>query len=296
VALDAREVARVETRLRKDFVLDYKPSKLVIDFGCDGSVYPAEEVFFETGEGHGGGLTLARFRKDGQRWAFRWITSSRRFAPGLKAWSGEIASSQFDPVVARSRVALLARPHAVALADPDPAAVSFPSSRFSSHDIHLALSLVGSDGYVLERQFSGYEHTSGNDARVLPLQIATEPVSVLLAKAKPVEQPLGDEDRTLFTERFLAMMAGPRTWWVKEHFVELAPHLGTLDVVPGLATLAAESGNDASVVRTRDHALDAIAALTGWDPRADGKGSSRPATDAGLAALEECRLDAPCAA
>lgn len=284
--LDLREVARVEARIRKDFVIDETPSKLVVDFGCAPSSRTPTEVVLETGDGHGGVLSMTRLRRDGDRWFFRRIASSRRYAQYFGLKTGTVEAKKLDPLLATAGVALVAKPHLVRLFDPMSTTMGPLTRRFSSHDIHLRLTLTTEDGSVLDRQFSGYEHTSGTDGEVLPMQIAANPIVALLDQAKTIEAPFDDDIRAFYTDRFLAMLRSQHAWWVKEHFVELAGELGTMDVVPGLVALANEERGDASVERTRDAALTAIAAITGWDPRE----GNRSSTEAAKLAAEECRL------
>jgi hypothetical protein len=99
-----------------------------------------------------------------------------------------------------------------------------------------------------------------------------------------------DEDREWLTSRFLVTMAGTPEWWVRERYGGNAAALGTVDAIPALVTLALQKG-DASVERTREAAIGAVAAITGWDPRVDpSTAKPRSPEDVARAIARECSL------
>jgi hypothetical protein len=283
---DEKEVARVEKRLRKEFEIRERPSKLVIDFGCDEASSDFREVFFEDGSGHGGSLRLVRFRREGQRIAVREIRSRHYDDKGLQILAGETDAPAFDALVDRARVALLAKPHLVRLRPPD-GSLGLGGWSFSSADFHLRMSIVDGQGNLTERRFSGYGG-SGSQEVSLPMGIASEPVQKLLGAMALSPVAIRDDDRQWFTTRLLRTVAHDPAWWVLERFVADAAVLGTLDAVPALATLAAAPGDNA---RLRDASLEAIAAITGWDPR-----KARTPEEAARAAVRECTVVSEAAA
>jgi hypothetical protein len=284
---DAQELARVEARIRKDFVRYEKPSKLVVDFGCDAAYGTARELVYESGSGHGGSLRILRFRweTDG-RVAIRRIESSHYFDRRVAIAEAETATARIDPVLAKARVAMLARPHVVRLEWKNGGiGMSFS---FSSNDFHLLVRIADQENRVTERRFTGYE-SSADQESFLPLRLATKPLDELIASVQFVRAEVTDDDRAFFTARLLATLAGKPAWWIKERYVELAAVLGTKDAVPPLVAIAQQSG-DASAERAREAALESITHITGWDPRVDPKGRPRSIDEAARAAREECAL------
>jgi hypothetical protein len=76
---------------------------------------------------------------------------------------------------------------------------------------------------------------------------------------------------------------------VKERLVMMAEHAGTPALVPSLVELALATGDDASVVRTREYAVNTLAALAGFDARKDVQGEERPVADAAADYARACR-------
>lgn len=283
--IDGAEMARVEARLRKDFVVHRKPSKLVIDFDCDAiSVGAAREVVLEDGSGHGGSLRIVRFRRAAMHVDVKMIAYSHYFNKGTEISTAQMGVADFDSMVAQARVAVLAKPHLVPLAL-TPGAVHAIGGSHSSNDFHLGLRIADDEDHVIERHFTGYE---GSDAQgeILPMRMATERLESTLASLAFTKEPAAtDDDKDLFVRRFLAAMRDKPFWWITERFVALAAELGTIDIVPSLVTIAQKKG-DASADRARPVALAAIAALTGWDPREGAKDEDEAASRA----LRECAL------
>ena len=280
---DPVELALVEARVRKEFIVYVKPSKLIVDFGCDAAGADVRDVVFEDGSGHGGTLRIARFRREPDRVSVRMIDSSHYFDARIDVQTATIDLRAFDALVASARVALLVRPHLVRLQDRSGGTGGMPSS---SHDFHLRVSIIDDDGGVTDRKFTGYDRGSEQE-RILPMRFASEPFQKLLAATTFATVPATEEDRAWFTARLAIALGGDPYWWVLERYVTLAAKLGTIDAVPFLVTaLRAKPG--ASQDRAREAALAAIAAITGFDPRLDASGKVRPIADAVAAAIAEC--------
>src|SRR5262249_28430569 len=130
---------------------------------------------------------------------------------------------------------------------------------------HLRLRIVDAEGRATDRAFTGYDGSLEQD-RILPMRMATQPFEKLIESLHFVDSEITDDDKRFFTTRFVATMADKPAWWIKERFVANASRLGTIDAVPALVALANTKG-EASADRTREPALDAITAITGWDPR-----------------------------
>ena len=280
--IDGAEMARVEARIRKDFVVHRKPSKLVIDFGCDDLRSDVPEVVLEDGSGHGGTLRIVRFRRAGQHVDVKMIASSHYFVKGTEISNAQMGVTDFDAMVAQARVAVLAKPHLVPLALPA-GAIHVAGGSHTSNDFHLGLRLSDDEDHAIDRHFTGYE-SSDAQGEILPMRIATERFEALLGTLAFTKEPAAtDDDKDLFVRRFLAAMREKPFWWITERFVALAGELGTIDIVPALVKIAQRKG-EASADRTRPVALAAIAALTGWDPRKDAKDEDEAAANA----LKEC--------
>lgn len=284
---DAAELARVEAKVRADFQVHERPSKLVVDFGCDKAFGSIKEVVLEDGSGHGGSLRFHRFVHDGDVMRVRTIESSHYYEPGMKIRAGEIPASTIEKMIASARVAMLAKPHLVTLIAPD-GSLGLSGFSSSSNDFHLRLRIVDDEGRATDRAFTGYDGSMSQDV-ILPMRMATEPFWKLVATLHLRDAQQSEDDARFFTERFVASMAAHPAWWVKERMVALASKLGTVDAVPALVAIANEKG-EASADRTREPALDAIAAITGWDPRVDVYTGKKLDVDAAAArASRECR-------
>ena len=287
-AIDAAELARVEARLRKEIVVYRKPSKLVVDFGCDALTSSVGEVVLEDGSGHGGTLRIVRFERTPSSVDVHMIASSHYFNAGTVISTARMGTADFDAMVVEARVAVLAKPHLIPLSVPSNGFGLGMSGSFSSNDFHLALALRDEEGHLVARHFTGYESSDAQEA-ILPMRMATERFEAALGSLAFTKEPAPtDDDKALFVRQFLAAMNGEHPfWWITERYVALAAELGTIDVVPTLVRIAQKKG-DASADRTRPVALAAIAALTGWDPRVDERGKPRDLDAAAAAAANEC--------
>lgn len=282
--LDPAEVARVEARIRAELVVYQKPSKLVVDFGCDVAA-TAEQVVFEDGAGHGGSLRIARFRRSQGGVEVTLIDSHHHGRRTVEVSEGMVEESAFDVAVGRGRVALVAKPHLVPLSG---GGLHLTAS-FSSYDFHLRLSITDGDGDTTDRGFTGYE-SSGDQEKYLPMRLAAAPVERLLDRAKLSVRKPTDADRRFVTKRFLLTFEGEPYWWIRERYIGLVAALGTSDAVPVLVRAASTKPDphDPSVERTRTAALDAIGAITGWDPWFDARGQRRDLEAAAIVAAAAC--------
>ena len=285
--IDGAELSRVEAKVRKELVDYQKPSKLVVDFGCDLAWGPLKEVIFEDGSGHGGSLRLVRFHRSLSIVEVRVLGSSHYQNPGFAVDTAQMSAKDLDALVARSRVAMLARPHFIPLFTPG-AGLGL-SGMSSSNDFHLRLRLVDERGRTTDRHFTGYD-SSNTQEEVVPMRLAAEPFEKLLSTIKLTREPsVTEEDKAFFMERFLETMHGDAHayWWIKERLVALSSTFGTIDAVPALVALTKQKGGG-SVERTRDAAVTSIAAITGWDPRIDAQGRPRTIDQAVAAIAKEC--------
>jgi hypothetical protein len=292
-ALDATELARVEARVRKEVKGAGKSTKLVVDFGCDHTLGDIQDVVFEDGSVHGSSLHLARIHRSAASASasVREIDCSHYTNKGLVVRSGDVPVAAFDAAVGASRVALLAKPHLIPLALHD-GSISlglFGYLDSNSNAFHLRLSLADERARVTDRSFTGCD-SSDAQMEIVPMRIATEPWAKLLAATSLTPVAADDDDRRFFTLRFVSTFADHPEWWVAERYIAVAASLGTIDALPTLVALLGktEKGN-VSDERLRDGALEAIAAITGWDPRVDPEThKARTMEEAAAAAIAEC--------
>lgn len=274
-----RAPASVATAIRKHVGKHYAPTrtgaKPAVTFPCDGLGPTIREIVVESGNGHGGSLGMWRATRSATGFDVRGIWFSRRGAHELV--SGTVSIPDLETV----RAGLAARVGEQAPSRED-AGFSFTSS---SYDFHLVVRLVDSEGRTLERRFTGYESSRGQDV-FLGLQIATRTLAPIIAIDGAVGSPTAD-DRKLFEERFVAAVPYFDTdsfWWVMERYVELARDFGTRVVIGGLLTRLVITDPDRSKLDARVDALEAIARISGWDAR---PGVTVEA--AAAAYLRECR-------
>ena len=287
--IDATELTRVEARVRKELKGGGTSTRLVVDFGCDHTIGAIDEVLFEEGSGHGGSLHIVRFHREGASASVREIAYSHYYNKGLTIRSGDVPLAAFDGALGGSRVALLAKPHVIPLTLHDGSIMLGLAGYWSSNDFHLRLGFVDDDGRVTERHFTGYD-SSAEQTEIVPMRMATEPWAKLLAAANLTAVTADDDDRRFFVSRLRSTFADHPGWWVAERYVAIVATLGTIDAVPTLVSLLGKKEKEnASDERMRDAALEAIATITGWDPRVDSEThQARTTEDAAAAAIAEC--------
>lgn len=277
---------RAQPKLAKaiaaEIVKAYQPEqggKPEVKFPCDGLGAKIYEIVIETGNGHGGTLSLwrARRRPDG-KYDARGILY-KRGAKNMQA-SGTVALS-----LDRVRAAMTAKVREV-VPPAKPGEIRGMSSSFSSYDFHHVIRLVDDEGRVVERRYTGYASSSNQDT-YLGLQIAMAalaPITDLPENTSPADA----DDKLFFAASFNAavpLFDEPFHWWVMERYVELARTLGTPAVIGGLLTRLAPTKLERSQIDARADAVDAIANITGWDARAGGKSIE----DAAKAYLAACK-------
>ena len=286
-AFDAGEISRVEAQVRKNLVVYEKPSRLVIDFGCDEAYGTTRELVFESGSGHGGSLDLVRLKNEGSVYRIRRISSLHYDRKRLGIEVAELPAPTVDALIEKTRVAMLAQPHFIRLLDPS-GAIGLGTVSFTSNDFHLRLAIVDTGGRSTERSFTGYD-SSMEQETIVPMRLATEPLEKLLSTAAFRPSAIEDEDREFFTAELVRQLKATPNWWVRERYLEIAKTLGTKAALPTLATLAAAPVRDgASEARTRELVIDAVAAISGWDPRRDEAGQMLSSVEAAAAVAREC--------
>jgi hypothetical protein len=316
-AARCRPVARGLGRsLRRDVKADWYRAwpggRLEITSGCDRLGDTIASLDVELSSGHGGTLHLARFERDpatGEH-ALLWIRYShyQRDRPrdtGDPWREDAIGTVEVfrGRVGAATRTALVDRVRAAAHLEiveheppPKPGTIQLRGFGMSSRDFGVGLRLVDDAGHGIERFYAGYEGSGDTQAEGVRLDLAGAAVVDLLyddafaATLEPVPHDDGDA-RTLFAQWFAeARGRGDEYgyWYLRERYVALATGLGTHREIPALLERVAIDG-DASVGRTRVLAINAIAALTGFDPRYGESGEPREPGVVAAAMLEACR-------
>lgn len=285
--LDAGEVARVESRLRRKFAPLPRTDKLIIDFGCDQTDSYWKEVFYEDGSGHGQSLQIVRFRYESTGLTVRMIDAVQFGPPRIDIRTATIPADPFASSIPGSRVALLSRAHLIHLSF-QPGSLEAYSMSASSYDFHSRLSIMDHNGYWLDRHFTGYAEDGTREAS-FPMIVATEAISTLLNKTQLRTEAPTEEDRAMFTERFLVTMSEDPVWWVAERYLFIAAQLGTVDALPALALAAQAKGSgNPSDVRRQEGAILALAAISGWDPRIGPNGQQRTLDQTAAAIQQAC--------
>jgi len=279
--------ATLTTRIAKDFHPTQTGARPSVTFPCDGLGPTIEEIVLETGNGHGGTLNLYRARRSQNRYDVRGIAF--RGASMVQA----AANPPFERVTGTVTLDLDTLRAATTAVITEVVPKRKPGEGFgmsgssSSHDFHVLIRLVDSEGRVVERSFTGYE-SSSSQQQFLGLVVAEAALSPITQLASG-KAPVDDVDRALFADRFVAAVPSfdePYHWWVMERYVDLARFLGTPKLIAGLLTrMKVPDPNDRSHVDARRDALEALANITGWDAR---KPSGSDA-DAAAAYLKECR-------
>jgi hypothetical protein len=278
----------VRARLLQEFEREHDGSRVEVWFGCDRLAPELDEIVFERGSGHGGSLELWRLKRAHagvRRYELLGLSARAYFArpgePAAQALRGEVDAARVEAALPLLRASLLALPHEI---EPPRRPGYIGGMRFviSSNDFHVAVELRDAAGAALERSFTGYGGSSGQEEH-LPMSIANEALSAIVDAAGAEAAPVDDDARAFFARRLRRAEAFEPAWWVRERLGLLAASFGSGAVLGPLLAMAQATPGDASVERSRALALGALAALSGWDARLDpvvGRRSDRQAAEA----------------
>jgi hypothetical protein len=128
----------------------------------------------------------------------------------------------------------------------------------------------------------------------LPMELAAEPLQSALAKVPFMPGVPTQADRELFVRHFIATFDKEPFWWVGERMFEMAPELGTAEIVPVIAQwLAHQDPKKGGGDERRIHAaIRALAEITGLDlrktPAENGPGVDRPLEEVIADYVREC--------
>ncbi len=283
---------RAEARVRKETQIAVKPSRLYIDVLCDPTTGALRELIYEDGDSRQGTLRIVWLREiDRGDWNVRVIESVHaRGQRRVELKGGTIKALELRAPVDAARVALHVRANIVPIRN-DSIGVrgTFGTTGAS---VYARMTVDDEEGHVVDRVYAGLLDTGSQIAR-LPIVAAIATIDDALAKPKnklgPIEET--DEDRAMYLRRLplaLALPAGES--WIKERYVNLATTFGTVDAIPLLAPLLAAEPVNAGDNGARESALDAIAAITGWNPRVAPDGKERTTAEAAAIAADECSM------
>lgn len=283
--LEQSLVNGVERILRKRFQPTMTMHKLVIDYGCD-SMSDVRDIDFEDGSGHGGSLRifhLTREPGDPGKYDVRAIGYSGYYNTGIAYARGTIDAKKLEAALAAVRIAMIATLHDVSLYRDN--SIGLGSISMSSHDFHLRIRLADSTEKFLDRTFSGYQSSYEQELR-LPMELAAEPIVSALGKVTFTADAPTQADRELFASHFLATFERKSAWWVTERMLELAPTLGTAEIIPAIIDWLVRG--DPNEPRIRETAVAALVAITGLDLRKDEGSSDRPLEEVIADYVREC--------
>lgn len=274
---------RAEARIRRETPINFKPSRLYIDVQCDPTTAALRDLVYEDGDATKGTLRIVQVRElESGEWNVRVIESQHaRGQRRLELKGGTFKALELRTAVDAARTSLHVRPNLVAVRN---AQLPTSADGTTASPMYQRVTVEDIEGHVVDRMYTGMPTVSSQHQR-LPISGAILAIDDALAKSKtklaPVEET--DDDRALYVRRLALAMALPANEaWIKERYVGLAPTFGTVDALPYLVPQLA---NDDAL---REPTLDAIAAITGWNPRVAPDGKERTTTDAAVAASDEC--------
>jgi len=131
-----------------------------------------------------------------------------------------------------------------------------------------------SDDAHVERRYDGMnESTAASDSALLPIELANEPILKAVQDLHFGQLVAGSKaerlQRLLFATRFQATFAGAEPW-LRELYLGLAARVGEPQLIPAIVESALHGPK-----REQQLAIDALAAITGWDRRFDSRGKPR---------------------
>lgn len=282
--IDGAVLARVETDLVAALTPMERPHKFVVDVGCDAAI-GVDTIDLVAGSGHGGSLTMTRLTRRDDGFDLRRLQVTR--AGDVQIDAGRVDVERIDAALAYARVALIARPHRIELADETLGISGFGGSS----DVHRRIVLADADGDQTQAVFSDYID-SASEEQFFPLALAGQAFAEVLDAVPTTRAEPSAADRALFVtlaKRELGAPDAVSKWWVREWLLLAAARLGTVDLLPELAIEAeAASRGDGGDLRRVAAGLAAIQAVSGWDPRTLGDGRKLSDRDAAVVARREC--------
>ncbi len=305
----AKEWRVLQAEVRKRWHRSWPDGRLQIDRGCDRLDPQITSLVLESSAGHGGSLSLASFarRPDGdyELVSLEYNHYQRPQAkdpkdPYQQDSAGTLAvfhrrmpAATMAPLLVRLRAAAQLE---IAEHEPPPKPGAMTGSGVgTSHDYHVALRMIDRRGRGVQRYFAGYEGSGEQQRDGVPMAIVQDTVSALLYDDafQASLTPVGLDDpaaRALFARVFWQAHArGPDfgSWYVKERLLGMAASLGSDQHVPALLG-PLQPTTDAPRLRSTALAINAIAAITGFDRRRDPSGAPRELAEVAAETLVAC--------
>ncbi|MDC0747156.1 hypothetical protein [Polyangium mundeleinium] len=290
-----------ERSITADMRAQYKPTRpgstVEVSFGCDGLEQPITKLVYEHGAGHGNQLEIVQISRTDPAAASYDVIGIRESSPFVN-------NPKMPPFqVLRAKIptdAVAAKMPFVRAALHTTIRETLPKSGLtglaafgSSSSMHVLVRLEDVAGRAVEKKFSDSIGSDGQ-GRYLPLQRAGAEIRQLVDKLSWQDGPASGDVLTLFEERFLASMvesAEPDAWWVRAAHLQLASLAGARSLVPSIVELLGAPRPEGRIdawQRQQEVATAALAELTGWDPRKDEQGASRPIEAAARDFVAEC--------
>ena len=282
--------------IRKRYAPERPGSTVEVHFDCDGLDKTITKIEFESGGGHAS-MSMVRIERTDPA-APMYDVKGISVPGGLIRPNPPINYSLLEGLVSADAVALkMPSIRAALVAKIKEVGGSTNSGRGfgSSSSTHLVVRIEDAASRVMEGRYTGPVMSNDQDKRV-PVEAAMEFIQSIVAAPVWVNNaPVRDEHKQFFVQLFVAHsphFEDQWAWWVGERFVKLSAYMGTKALVPSLLHLLKNPDrDDASAMRTRDLAVEALVALTGWEPRAPTPGSGeKPRSNAEAANdfLEQC--------
>ena len=305
----AKEWRALQAEVRKRWHRSWPKGRLQIDRGCDRQDPRIDSLVLESSGGHGGSLTLASLdrRPDGDydlvlleynhyqrpRPKDPEDPYQRDSAGPLAVYHRQLPAATMAPLLVRLRAT--AQLEIVEHEPPPTPDTMVGGGVGTSHSYHVALRLTDHQGRGVQRYFAGYERSGEQQRDGVPMAIVQDTVSALLhddaftasLSAVGVDDPAG---RALFARVFWQAHARGEdfgSWYVRERLLGMAALLGSDQHVPALLA-PLQPTTDAPRLRSTALALNAIAAITGFDRRHDPSGTPREVAEVAAETLAAC--------
>lgn len=278
-----------------------------VAFGCDAIKTDVSEIVVETGYGHGGSLQVWRLsRRAGPDRDFDVVGVAHRTFYGRSSSGnfpliarGRIAGRDLDAALDNTRVLLTASLREIE-PPPLPGMLGSISGFGSSGNFHHFIRLRDDYRHQLSGQFTGYPGSP--DQRVyLGLRHAMQTLEPLLERHEFERDEPSEELRKWFSAHVVSSwprLQSDDAWWVRERLLNLAGLVANSSVVPILVSeltrlvrrvrSAPAEKRAEQVRRYLREPLEALASITGWDPRRTDDGAERPLMAAAELAIAEC--------
>ncbi len=299
-AVSERDLSRTQAVLEGRYRALAHPSRVFISFECDPIRVPSE-LDLDVAHGERQELSLLRILPEGDRvravglrvraversdraYDYR---AAERFE--IRVGSAKLERALLQPELDRARAAMAATIREVPLAD-----FLSSASGESGAEEYLRTSVRGLSKMSTPDEPSSLREwgrsylgprSSRAQAEYLPLELAFESLTRVdgaLAFEPPAASPPQDELRSLFDTSFRATFERAPVW-LRELYLSLAPRFGSLGLAPQLAALAVGGAEPERVL-----AVNALAAVTGWDARFDEQGRPRDVPAAAALYAAEC--------